>query len=54
MGSSCATGSRSTKLGYIDVDVAIQSDRNIRKKEQEKFEKYKGLKEELEKMWVNR
>ena len=32
------------------VDVAIPSDNNIRKKEQE-FEKYKGLKEELKRMW---
>lgn len=35
----------------VVVDVAIPSDSNIRKKEQEKLEKYQGLKEELEKMW---
>ena len=33
------------------VDVAIQSDSNIKKKEHEKPEKYQGLKEEVEKKW---
>lgn len=33
------------------IDLAILSDSNIRKKEQEKLEKHQGLKEELEKMW---
>ena len=35
----------------VMVDVAIQSDGNIIKKEHEKLKKYQGLKEELEKMW---
>ena len=34
----------------VVVNVAIQSDSNIRKKEQKKLEKYQGLKEELERM----
>ncbi|TWW72945.1 hypothetical protein D4764_15G0003390 [Takifugu flavidus] len=34
------------------TDVAIPSDNNIRKKEHEKLEKYQGLKEEIERMWV--
>ena len=29
----------------------VPSDSNIKKKEYEKLEKYKGLKEELERMW---
>lgn len=33
------------------IDVAIQSDSKIRKKEHKKIGKYEGLKEELEKMW---
>ena len=36
----------------VVIDVVIPSDSNIRKKEHEKLEKYQGLKEELEKMWV--
>ena len=34
------------------VDVPIPSDSNIRKEEHKKFEKYKGLKEELERKWA--
>ncbi len=34
----------------VVIDVAIPSDSNITKKEQEKHEKYRGLKEKLEKM----
>ncbi|KAF7653103.1 hypothetical protein LDENG_00087170 [Lucifuga dentata] len=33
------------------ISVAIPNDGNIRKKEQEKPEKYQGLKEELDEMW---
>lgn len=33
------------------IDVAIRSDRSIRKKENENLEEYQGLKEELEEMW---
>ena len=33
------------------VDIAIPSDSNIKKKKQEKLEKYQGLKEVLEEMW---
>ncbi|TWW72943.1 hypothetical protein D4764_15G0003370 [Takifugu flavidus] len=36
----------------VVIDVAIPSDNNIRKKEHEKLEKYQGLKEEIERMWV--
>ena len=38
------------KKGLV-VNVTIPGDRNIRKKEHEKLEKYQGLKEELERMW---
>ena len=34
----------------VVVDVATLTDGQIRKKEHKKFEKYQGLKEELEKM----
>lgn len=33
------------------IDVATQSNSNIRKKEREKLEKYQCLKEELDQMW---
>ena len=33
------------------IDVAIPSDSNIWKMEQEKLEKYQGPKQELQKMW---
>lgn len=35
----------------IMIDIAVPSDSNTRKKELKRFEKYRGLKEELEKMW---
>lgn len=35
----------------VVIDIAILSDSDIRKKEQEKLEKYPWLVEELEKMW---
>lgn len=35
------------------IDVDIPRDRNIRKREQEKLQKYQALKEELEKTWVD-
>ncbi|TWW81593.1 hypothetical protein D4764_01G0014080, partial [Takifugu flavidus] len=35
----------------VVIDVAIPNDSNIRKKENEKLEKYQALKEEIEKMW---
>lgn len=35
------------------IDVVVPSDCNIRKKKREKLEKYQGLKEELEKMWMS-
>ncbi|TWW53461.1 uncharacterized protein LOC130519722 [Takifugu flavidus] len=35
----------------VVIDVAIPNDGNIRKKEHEKLEKYRGLKEEMERMW---
>ena len=33
------------------IDIAVPSDSNIKKKEYEKLEKYRGLKEELERTW---
>lgn len=35
----------------IVIDIAVPSDSNTRKKEFKRLEKYRGLKEELEKMW---
>lgn len=35
----------------MGIDVAIQSDYKIMKKEQEKLQKYQGLREQLEGMW---
>lgn len=35
----------------VGIDVAIQSDYKIMKKEQEKLQKYQGLREQLEGMW---
>ena len=33
------------------IEVAVPSDSNMRKKEYKKLEKYRGMKEELERMW---
>ncbi len=35
----------------VVTDVAIQSDSDIKKKEDQKLDKHCGLEEELEKMW---
>ena len=35
----------------VVIDVAVPGDSNIKKKEYEKLEKYRGLKEELERTW---
>ena len=39
------------KIVTVMIDVAIPSDRNIKRKKHEKLQKYQGLKEEVEKMW---
>ena len=39
------------QMKAVVIDVPIPSDSNIRRKEQEKFEIYQGLKAELERMW---
>lgn len=35
----------------VVTDMTVPSDSNIKKKENEKLERYQGLKEELETMW---
>lgn len=35
----------------VEIDASVPSDSNIRKKVYEKLEKYRGLNDELEKMW---
>lgn len=35
----------------VEIDVSVPNDNNIRKKVYEKLETYRGLNDELEKMW---